>query len=225
MQDVEKIRQHKEPFNTSTSMANIPGAYPGPANILPPPYSTTAPARNGKFPDISRFMVNPDINPPLPLTYKVASVAGLKPGWIIYIRDQQSRLDERVMLVLCPSTAGFTCLSFCLHWPPASYRDHWQVVASSAAEDRNDTSRMGRMKVVLQPYGPEPQLSPQENITINIGDLWNVENEVNVAVLGFVKRRSMLEVVEAVKWRFCHSLDMAVRGPEPSNRGFRRRRS
>lgn len=168
-------------------------------------------------------MTVPDSNPPLQLTYKIASTADLKPGWIIYIRDPQSRLDERVMLVLRKSSASFTCLTFCLHWPPASHLDHWQVYASSVTEPRTENQRWARMRVVLQPYGPEPQLAPQENITINISDLWNVESEVNVAVLGFVKRRSLLEIIEAVKRHFCKSLDMAVRQFEPAN-GIRRRR-
>ncbi len=207
-------------------MAQLPGAYPASVYMqAPPPYISDPPIRNGKFPDLAQFMVMPDDTPPPPLRFRLASVVDLRPGWIIYIRDQQTRLDQRVMLVLRESTAGFTCVTFCLHWPPASPNDHWKVCSSTAPENRGESRRWNWLRVVLRPYGREPRLAPRDDITVNISDLWNVENEVNVAVLGYVRERSMLKVVEAVKHHFRESLNQAMRDMELDNSSGRRRRS
>lgn len=192
-------------------MANNPGA-------LPPPYYPAPPVRNGIFPDPNSFMIIPEYDPPLQLAYRIASVADIKPGRIIYIRDAQSRLDERVMLVLKRTTAGFTCIPFCLHQFTASPTDHWQARTTDPIETNARQPRMGQLKVVLRPYGPNVDVQIRDHITVNIGDLWNVENVVTVAVLGFVRPGRFRPIVEAVKYYFCNSLDMAFRELEALQR-------
>lgn len=123
--------------------------------------------RAGKFPDKSDFMEIP-ANEHLELSYSPMRLAGIKPGWIIRVSDQESRLHGRVMLVIRKLGTDATCLSFCKHWPPAGAEDHWRVCEAGSVVG-ND--RMPSLAITLQPQGPEATYRPKSDLTINIQDL------------------------------------------------------
>ena len=169
--------------------------------------------REGKFPDISSFMTKPACK----LLYQPAWTRDLRPGKIIYISDGQGRLDRRIMLILRRrTTSAFTCLTFCVHSESADPRDHWCVCAKGSTggggNDGNLTALNIVLQPVLQPYESKTETINvlQDNITINIQDMWNVETGVEVATLGYVDHPSMRHLAEEVKKLFCESVDDAV---------------
>ena len=113
------------------------------------------------------------------------------------------------MLVLRKSTMSFMCLSFCQHYQPQDSRTHWHVCSEDRAQETGDNDGLTPLEIVLRPYGRSDttKYSPMPNTTINIQDIWNVENEVYVKPLGEVAQRSLRPLVQAVKDLLCQNLD------------------
>lgn len=119
----------------------------------------------------------------------------LSVGDIIYIKDDDSRLDNRVMLVLRDRdhTGCFGCLAMCRHYKPfEQLRHHWRVMPlersnSTAEQDEADVREAETIEVRLHlqcPGTEQLELSLEPKTTINLWSLWNVEDNVNVTVLG-----------------------------------------
>ena len=173
-------------------------------------------AREGKFSELSKFLVIPEGETAPALTPKPASLADLKPGQITYIHDQSSRLDRRVMLVLRkPKRSGITCLTFCHHHCDlAELEDHWGVCGSEPARGSEEFESLTSLQVILKPHYHNAKIyQPQRDITINIWDIWNVENTVNVVVLGRADGKSMRSLAEEVVSLFETSVEEDVRRP------------
>ncbi|EXJ75675.1 uncharacterized protein A1O5_00182 [Cladophialophora psammophila CBS 110553] len=161
----------------------------------------------------------------------------LTPGTIVYIRDNlaNSRINDTVMLVLRRSTdtqSSLTCLSFCAHRGrklSSLYKTHRLVVPPAQpartvttsprqpgpviANTRDGGLNLRRVEVELYTNG----FRPKPELTLNCEELWNVEREVDVAVIGEVTAPSFREVIAHVKKLFCDSLDQAVDdGDDPS---------
>lgn len=146
-----------------------------------------------------------------------------QPGSIVHICDKDdessrfnkgaegSRLDRRVMLVLCKNKMSFMCLTFCFHTHQQNAQDHWFVRNQGTADEQVGNNRSESLEVMLHPSGVfSPRVAPKKNVTINIEDIWNVENEVFGRLLGEVAPSALPRLVKAVKERICHNLDAAV---------------
>lgn len=189
------------------------------------PSKLSASYRDGKFRKLSEFMQVDDNDQSLHEGYKRIGFTNVRPGLIIHVSDEKSRLDRRVMLVLRKSTMSFMCLTFCSHWPPPSPEDHWRVCEEGKAKAPGEDPKMQPLEIVLQPHGrASPKVSPEGGVTINIQDIWNVENEVNVKVLGEATSSSLPSLAKAVKQRFCANLDEAVPQPDVVSRENTERR-
>ena len=177
------------------------------------PSRLSASHRDGKFRNLSEFMKVGKDDKSVREGYKAIGVTNIQPGHIIHVCDEKSRLDRRVMLVLRRSTMSFTCLTFCAHFPPPGPEDHWRVCDEGKAQESIEDPKLSKLQpleVVLQPYGRASRVSPEPDVTINIQDIWNVENEVNVKVLGEVVGSSLPRLVKAIKTLFSQNLDGAV---------------
>ncbi|KIW98523.1 uncharacterized protein Z519_00184 [Cladophialophora bantiana CBS 173.52] len=204
-----------------------------------PPPTTTAnesgrrKIRPNHFHDLGDFIEGTDAsNPSRDLTLGWASghEERLTPGTIIYIRDNlaNSRINDTVMLVLRRSTdtqSSLTCLSFCAHHGrklSSLYKTHRLVVPPAQPARTVTPSPRQQGPVIantrdggLNLRGVEVELytngfRPKPELTLNCEELWNVEREVDVAVIGEVTAPSFREVVAHVKKLFCDSLDQAV---------------
>lgn len=142
-------------------------------------------ARPGKFTDLKDFMSVPQRYLTDELEYVPAVQARLEPSCIIHILDRNSRLHNRVMLMIKDyGSFSMGCVSFCRHRPALSSHNerqiHRLVRQSGAQKEGAVIPRMCTVEVEL-PWG-DAQLS--DGITINLQEIWNVEKEVNVAILG-----------------------------------------
>ena len=146
-----------------------------------------------------------------------------QPGSIVHICDKDdessrlhkgaegSRLDRRVMLVLCKNKMSFMCLTFCFHPHQQNAQDHWYVRNQGTADEQVGNNRAESLEVMLHPRGAfSPRVAPKKNVTINIEDIWNVENEVFGRLLGEVAPSALPRLVKAVKERVGRNLDAAV---------------
>lgn len=178
------------------------------------PSKLSASYRDGKFRDLSEFMEVDNNEKALWQGYKAIGITNIRPGLIIHISDERSRLDRRVMLVLRKSSMSFMCLTFCSHFPPPEPDDHWRVCDEGKAKvpiQDQKLKELQALEVVLQPYGRSTsRVSPEADVTVNIQDIWNVENEVNVKVLGEVVSSALPPLFKAIKELFCQNLDKAV---------------
>ena len=160
-----------------------------------------------------------------------ARSAALTPGDIIRIRDvdSNSRLHNRVMLVIRANTSGssysLTCLTFCRH----SVR---RTIASEFADNhaRVICARTGHVR----PDDVSPHLKvfvgrddlgfiPEPEVWLNIREIWNVDLQLAVAVLGEADPRSLTTLLDHVKTVFCNTIgNNRVTGTpqrgEPGNR-------
>ena len=197
----------------------------------------TASRKEGKYPDIFTFMQEPSKRGsgcqliPRP-TGEIYDLNANPAGKIIYIRDHElSPLHDRVMVVLRLRPSSYTCLTFCFHEIPEERSDHWSVSKPQEQHRRSSNEDYNVLEVVLRPYSTEGEIAPKPNITTNIQDVWNVEKEVSVVILGHVHPISMKRLIEQHKRLYCQSLDAAVPGGAHSARGGeaadsrRRRRS
>ncbi len=192
--------------------------------------------RPGYFPDIGAFLKYSDLsNADLSFepTWRNGRQAMVAPRTIIYVRDMSTstRLNDRVMLVLRKTIdTGFTltCLSFCKHTDLRIQRlskTHRQVKSSTQATRISTAPARTQVPIVnngqetgtkLQSvevdlfHGRNIALSPQDDITLNCEELWNVELNVAIAVLGEVTPSSFKDVVGHVKQLFWDALDQAV---------------
>ncbi|KIX00520.1 uncharacterized protein Z518_10660 [Rhinocladiella mackenziei CBS 650.93] len=200
--------------------------------------------RPGHFPDIGKFLIiNPQDQNAFSsdsLNWQLGHEANLHPRAVIYIQDKSvnTRINDRVMLVLRKNKGGpsFTCLSFCWHNDldfdePSQTMTHRQAVSGGSrsrqlpppqSQGRSPHSHALDSDASIEPRLPSVEVELrvhgvsglQPHIYLNCEALWNVEREVNVAVLGKVSVSSFKAVVEHVKRLFCESLDKAVHKAE-----------
>jgi hypothetical protein len=143
--------------------------------------------------------------------YNAIGTADARPGMIVHIRDEKSRIDRRVMLVLRESKPSFMCLTFCSHALSPCEKDHWRVWSEGTP---GEDARLTALEVVLQPHGQSSsKVSIQPCITINTQELWNVENEVPVKLLGEVAPNALRELSKEVKRLFSEKMDEAIPPP------------
>jgi len=166
--------------------------------------SVTARAREGKFSNLDTFLSGGDDELTRISHYVPASQAELAPGHIIHVKDNkqgtETRIHDRVMLVIKNNApVSMVCYAFCKHDPPlASTSDaqtHWLVGQSGTPPQAENPGGLPLLEVMLH-YN----LSPKNDITINLRDPWNVEYEVEVAKLGVVP----VKFYEAVRRRINH---------------------
>ena len=193
----------------------------------------SAARRPGKFTQVSKFMRIEENDDVFSLEYTNIMNVTPGPGSVVHVRDEGSRLDQRVMLVLRRTEMGFVCLTFCLHPHSPSTEQHWRVCEEGKAKmpmpgvDLN----MKALEVILQPYGElRPRVSPQHGVFINIEEIWNVEYSVPVIILGKVVPLVLKELASEIKDHFCKNLDKAIppvdQSPEqPSEQPEGRRKS
>jgi len=150
--------------------------------------------------------------------------ANLDPGTIIWIRDKlpDTRINGRVMVVVRLNYPGsITCLSFCSHSDlgrETLQKSHAFVVGRgqsnlhpphSSQHTHANTTRHGllfNLEVDLHlPKGH--RFAPRRDITINCQEIWNVDCEVGIAVLGKVERASLRVLVKETKRLLCPSID------------------
>ncbi|KAJ9654998.1 hypothetical protein H2198_006043 [Neophaeococcomyces mojaviensis] len=144
--------------------------------------------REGKFESLMAF-VNADEQKVVELAdYRPATEADLRPGSIIHVWDKngsETRLHNRILLVKARHPLSMICFSFCKHkFQLSSKHDrqvHWRVVKAGAAQTDEHPAKLTSLEVSLH-----NGLAPQDNITINLRDPWNVEYNVSVATLGEV---------------------------------------
>ncbi|KIV83275.1 hypothetical protein PV11_05318 [Exophiala sideris] len=210
---------------------------PAPAPVTPPhspQQDVQRKPRAGHFKDLSRFMISTStrhreepqyfLND---LPWKLGHDANLEPGTIIYIRDKSdsTRICDRVMLVLRENTeSSVTCLSFCWH-PDLERREqktHVPVKTEQAATPPTPTTspsaaRSGaivvdprRLAVEVELHLRKEMFSSQRDVYLNCEELWNVEREVDVAVLGQVPLSSFKLVCDVVTRLFSASLKKAI---------------
>jgi len=165
----------------------------------------------------------------------------LVPGTIIWIKDKlaSTRICDRVMLVLRKNTqSSMTCVSFCWHadlWQRELQETHLQVVPTNTDSPQSATSPtpprptassppnrgsggsavimedLPRSNVEVDLFLKSQSFFPQSNVYLNCEELWNVEREVDVAVLGKVAGSSFRLVCDNAKGLFGASLDKAIR--------------
>lgn len=162
------------------------------------------------FPTVSKFIADPDAEPVCKLRYRKATHANLQPGSIFHMQAA-----ERIMLVLRRSDLSVTCLTLCQHeeTSPAGCVDHWSICAEG--EKVSPAAEMPTLEAILKPYGPQPCI-PHPGTTIYIRDIYNVDLEIPVATLGYVKHAPLRKLVETVQKHFCDSLDEAVKPLTPA---------
>ncbi|KAK4904821.1 hypothetical protein LTR66_017863, partial [Elasticomyces elasticus] len=166
---------------------------------------TNSRERPGKFGDINCFI---DLDDEAldekyrrQFKYKPASQVGPCPGMIIYVDDKKredSRIDQRVMLIFRVYTGGkMQCVSFCLHDPPfftpEEQDTHLQVVSCQPAA----TSELATIEASLLLGKAKLGLCP--DISINLQEIWFVDYDVRVAVLGKLTTAGWLTAWSKIK--------------------------
>lgn len=179
---------------------HIPGQYPESINTQSHPMAGFGSAeldpsdwREGKFSDLGTFLDAEEATI-ANFEHRPAKSAGIRPGSIIHIHDQnpESRIHDRVLLVKSTNSYCMICFSFCRHRPCIMESDapiHWRAVAKGKPYQKDHPLGLGALEMYL-PYG----LSPHEEVTINLRDPWNVEWDVSVAKLGEVTGDAWAEV-------------------------------
>jgi hypothetical protein len=171
--------------------------------------------RPGKFPDLSEFMT---IDKGYQLKYLPGTQAPVDPGHIIYIKDtsgEDTRINDRVMLVLFHNQPfSYTCLSFCCHSDFSGETlhnshalvctDQGQQAALQPAQAQQSNASLPCLEINLRHNTPPFSLQP--DIYLNLREHWNVEQEVQLVVLGRVERNSYKKLVPEIERLFCRSL-------------------
>ena len=142
MPDLLPFRQRSATEN-ATIASSAPA--PSPANQAYRPHRDSVLSQDGnlsrqntderewKFTNIWQFLRRPDDGTDLYLLPQFASLADLRPGQVIYIRDKDTRLNNRVMVVLFQKRAFFECVAMCNHYRGFSQlEDHWRVRSLTA---------------------------------------------------------------------------------------------
>ena len=143
-----------------------------------------------------------------------ARSAGLSPGDIIRIRDmdENSRLHNRVMLVIRTNKSGssysVTCLSFCRHSMRRTVAtdftdEHARVVCAHSVQIGPDDN-FPHLKIYIGT--DDSGFKPQPEVWLNIREIWNVDLELAVAVLGEAEPQSFAALLEKVKEIFCNTI-------------------
>jgi hypothetical protein len=181
------------------------------------PHQSTSNERPGKFPDLSKFMV---IDKGCQLKYLPGTQAPVDPGHIVYIKDtsrEDSRINDRVMLVLFHNRPfTYTCLSFCCHSDFSGetlhnshalvFTDQDQQAAPQPSQTQQSNASLPCIEIKLHLNTTPFSLRP--DIYLNLREHWNVEQEVQLVVLGRVEQNSYYEkLVPEIKRLFCQSLD------------------
>lgn len=132
----------------------------------------------------------------LDIKFKDANAAELKRGHLIYVEDNDSRLQGRILVVIRQkkSKAYFTCLAVCQHWRAfEELSDHWLLeTVASGNEPRKDLngirdSQTIQIKLSTEPPSPEHiSLALRKRTTVDVWSLWHVAHNVRVMVLGSV---------------------------------------
>ena len=150
--------------------------------------------------------------------------AGLVPGHIIHIRDvhdiddrlrSESRLHNRVMLVIrtnySSGAPSLTCLTFCQHEKKTFISPHFVArhacvkcahTGHGTEAANNDISQL-RVVVERKDWmsAPPPVVwtfTPEPDVWLNIREIWNVDVELAVAVLGEAEPDSFRTILEQV---------------------------
>ncbi|KAH7400073.1 hypothetical protein BKA64DRAFT_474115 [Cadophora sp. MPI-SDFR-AT-0126] len=173
-------------------------------------------SRPGKFTDLSQF-ASPQ-NPEDPgailheLEHNPVASSGIVSPQIIHIKDEDptSRIHDRIMLAIRnTSTTSLTCLSFCIHQGSIVHKTHcedhaklisgWNATtetalpsslpSSSSPISLGHESEYFTLHVTLESAGCK--LKPNENVYINLKELWNIETAsgVEFAILGQATHR------------------------------------
>ena len=176
--------------------------------------------RPGKFPDLSEFMtIDKEYQP----KYVPGTQAPVDSGHVIYIKDisaRDTRINDRVMLVLFHNQPfSFTCLSFCCHSDFSGETlcnshafvctDQGQQTAPQPAQAQQSNTRLPHLKINLR-HNTTP-FSLQPNIYLNLREHWNIEREVQLLILGQAEGNSYKRLVPEIERLFCGSLAAAVR--------------
>lgn len=147
----------------------------------------------GKFHALQDFITFDDDSPLHRTSYRLAHELDLQPGHIFHVGDStSSRIDKRVMLMIkahCHS--NITCIAFCAHTDESDFVPgiHRQAQQYTADPNRVEVHQHGLRRqthegIVELSLPRASRLS--EGITVNIHEMWNVEREVQVKVLGRV---------------------------------------
>ena len=171
--------------------------------------------RPGKFPDLSEFMIVDEGYQP---KYVPGTQTPVDPGHIIYIKDTSAtdtRINDRVMLVLFHNQPfSYTCLSFCCH-PDFSGEtlhnshalvctDQGQQTAPQLAQAQDPNTSLPRLEINLRHNNTPFSLQP--DIYLNLREHWNIEREVQLVILGRVERNSYQRLVPEIERLFRRSL-------------------
>ena len=170
--------------------------------------------RPGKFSNLSEFM---DVNNGLRPATVPGTRAHVDPGHVIYIKDRSAntRINNRIMLVLFHNQPfSYTCLSFCRHLEFDS-----ETLRNSHAHVRKGSSQRGLDQAFqdLQVNTNLPSLklklscsniarAVQPDIYLNLREHWNIEQEVQFAILGRVETESYNRLKYDIQRLFCQSL-------------------
>ncbi|KIW30452.1 uncharacterized protein PV07_06194 [Cladophialophora immunda] len=196
--------------------------------------STRRTVRPNHFHDLGDFIESTDTSNAdrdSRITWASGYQERLTPGTIIYVKDKpgNSRINDTVMLVLRRSTdtqSSLTCLSFCAHRGrklASLHKTHRLVVPPVQGPRTDPTLSRQQTPTSANTRGGGLNLEDAEvelyingfrlkqELTLNCEELWNVEREVDVAVIGEVTASSFKEVVSHVKQLFVESLEQAVK--------------
>jgi hypothetical protein len=191
--------------------------------------SIAAETTSGHFADLSKFAVCLTQGASLETgtTIRPASGAGLAAGHIIRLHDgEYSRLHNRIMLVIRTDRGGssnsMACLSFCKHgsevsWSPGFAREHASVHdARGDGQTQQARSNMAQLKVYAGEGAMESRLEP--GVWVNIREIWSVDLNVRVAVLGRANKDTFSSLLDKVKELFCATLGDRDLAPPPARR-------
>lgn len=113
---------------------------------------------------------------------------------IVHIREeeqQDSRINNRVMLVLRKTDDSFTCLQFCRH-PEATFtgKYHSPVTTSqvqAGASARTSSEALPAVQITLLDWNDTAH-EPQQHIFLDLRGTWNVETagRITFAKLGYI---------------------------------------
>lgn len=225
----------------SSPTSSAPEVPPSPVSPSPQLRCEDRRDRPEYFVDIGHFLETNNANN-LHLRWTPGYRARVTPRTIIYIKDDppDTRISDRVMLVLCKNKdteSSVTCLPFCRHFdvkPETLHKTHRIVKEADPQSMGEATSPTSRGPVVTntRPSASKSRFvevdlsnchvgsGPQPGLTLNCEEIWNVELNVNVAILGEVPASSFKEVVEDAKALFCTSLDQAAKDDEDPSAAY-----
>lgn len=138
---------------------------------------------------------------------------------IVHIREeeqQDSRINNRVMLVLRKNDDSFTCLQFCRHPEPTFTGKHHSRVTTSQVQTgppaRSSSEALPAVQITLE--WNDTVYEPQQNTFLNLRETWNVETAglITFAKLGYVN----VDYWEDVRIRAAQIFAKSLKIPWPS---------